>query len=240
MLYYAVGDIHGRDDLLEAMHGRIIADHQHRHARAPATVVHIGDYIDRGANSLAVVDRLMRGFAGFTTICLLGNHEDMMLACLETGNRQVWGTWLSNGGGATLESLGISLRFGEYDPIQLAQALGADRIAWLRTLPLYHRTDDYLFVHAGIVPGRSIEMQEAKDMLWIRGRFLDSTDDHGLCVVHGHTPTDEPELRPNRIGIDTGATANGKLTAVVLGEPCGPRFLFVDGEPGSGPGLSRY
>ncbi len=104
MFYYAIGDVHGRDDLLEIMHARIVSDHQSRHAGAAATIVHVGDYVDRGPDSLGVIDRLIRGMPEFELVCLKGNHEDMMLACLETDNRQVWRAWLANGGAATAAS----------------------------------------------------------------------------------------------------------------------------------------
>ncbi len=237
-LYYAVGDIHGRDDLLEALHECITAYHALRYKNVAATIVYLGDYIDRGANSLDVIDRGRRGLAGFQTICLKGNHEDLLLTCLKTDNRQSWYTWLGNGGGETLISLGIELRFGGYDPAQLAQALGEERIAWLNALQLYHRWGDYLFVHAGIVPAKPIEAQEPKDLLWIRNRFLDYEGDYGFRVIHGHTPNDEPVIRPNRICIDTGATSNGKLTAAVLCENAKPVFLSIEGVAGKGPAKS--
>jgi len=176
----------------------------------------------------------MRGLEGLDVICLKGNHEDMMLACLGSGDRQVWWPWISNGGDETLESLGISLRFGGYHPDCLAKELGKHRVDWLNALPLYHSFGRYFFVHAGIAPGKPVGEQQEKDMLWIRDRFLKSDDDHGYIVIHGHTPTREPEIRRNRIGIDTGAVLYGQLTAVVLGEANGPRFLYVTGKPGSG------
>jgi serine/threonine protein phosphatase 1 len=233
-IHYAIGDVHGRDDLLGRLIERITATHRDRHGDARAVIVYLGDYIDRGANSLAVIDRAMRGVPGFDTVCLLGNHEKLMLACLDTDDRYVWTPWLGNGGDETVRSLGITLRCGQYDPLELARALGDKRIAWLRTLPLYYRAGPYFFVHAGIVPGRPIEKQRERDMLWIRHQFLDSDEDHGFCVVHGHTPSPQPELRPNRIGIDTGSTFSGKLTAVALGETDGPRFETITGEPGRG------
>lgn len=234
-MHYAIGDVHGRDDLLEELLARITLSHRQRHGDARAVIVYLGDYIDRGANSAGVIDRLMRGLPDVETICLKGNHEELMLACLDTDNRDVWSMWLDNGGDETVASFGLSLRPGERDPARLATALGAQRIAWLRTLKLYHRAGNYLFVHAGMVPGRPLEQQNEKDLIWIRRHFLDSDDDHGFRVVHGHTPTREPELRHNRIGIDTGATFNGKLTAVALGEAEGPRFITIAGEPGRGP-----
>ena len=234
-IYYAISDIHGRDDLLESLHERIVAYHHARHKGRQATIVHIGDYIDGGANSVGVIDRLMKGVPGFENICLKGNHEDLLLTCLDTENRQAWNTWLGNGGDETLLSLDVTFRFGGYDPKLLARALGEERIAWLRSLPLYHLTTHYLFVHAGIVPERPIEKQEKKDLLWIRNRFLDYDGDHGVRVVHGHTPADEPMVRPNRIGIDIGATSNGKLAVAVLDDTREPHFLTVEGRPGRGP-----
>jgi serine/threonine protein phosphatase 1 len=238
-IHYAIGDIHGRNDLLERMHERIVADHSLRHANEPAVIVYLGDYVDRGADSVGVIDRIARGVPGFESVCLLGNHEDWMLGCLETDDEDYWSGWLGNGGEETLASLDITAGLGEYDPLALAKALGPQRLAWLNALKLYHRAGDYLFVHAGILPGRPLDQQEEKDLLWIRRAFLDSDEDHGFRVVHGHTPTEQPELKPNRIGVDTGPTWYGNLTAVVLGEPEGPRFLTVSGEPGPGPAPTR-
>ncbi len=230
-IHYAIGDVHGRDDLLEQMHARVRAHHEAHHAERPATIVHVGDYVDRGPDSIKVIDRLMRGLAGFEVICLKGNHDAMLLTCAQTDSRQAWLTWLGNGGAATLMSLGVSLRFGGFEPKDVAGALGNERLAWLRKLAAYHLADGFLFVHAGILPGRPIEEQREEDLLWIRRRFLESDADHGVLVIHGHTPRDEPEVRHNRIGIDTGAAITGRLTAVVLAGMQAPEFLTVQGEP---------
>lgn len=224
---YAIGDIHGRDVLLERMHARIVHD-PHREKDAPKpTVVHLGDYIDGGPESHKVLDRIIRGSDAFKTIALLGNHEALMLDCLETDDRDVWWNWLSNGGDGTLEALGIPFKMNGFSSRALREALGEQRIRWLRGLPIYHIFGDHLFVHAGIVPGIPLDKQQTKDMLWIRTRFLESEADHGYTVVHGHTPTEEPEVKKNRIGIDTGAARPKTLTAVALrgGKP--PRFLSV-------------
>jgi serine/threonine protein phosphatase 1 len=225
MTLYAIGDIHGRDALLERMHARIETD-PHRVGVAKPTIIHLGDYIDGGPNSDKVLDRLMKGSPHFESVCLLGNHEALMLDCLETDDRDVWWNWISNGGDRTLDAFGISMR-GGYDPTALARALGRERIEWLRHLPLYFVSDGYLFVHAGIVPGVSLDQQKAKDLLWIRSRFLESEADHGYVVVHGHTQTVEPEVRRNRIGIDTGAARPRTLTAVALDTDRPPRFMSV-------------
>ena len=232
---YAVGDVHGRDDLLKVLHERISAFHTKQYAGQHAMIVHVGDYIDRGANSIGVIDRLMAGVPGFEMICLKGNHEDLMLTCLETDDERAWENWRRNGADATLNSFGVSLRSGCYDPAQLADALGEQRITWLRSLPLYHRTGHYLFVHAGIAPGKPVDEQREMDLLWIRDRFLDYEGDHGWRVVHGHTPAAQPVVRPNRICIDTGVISTGVLTAAVLDPESEPSFLTAQGDPGMGP-----
>ena len=222
---YAIGDVHGRDDLLSQLHNDIRTHHQQLHSDRDAEMVYVGDYIDRGPDSAAVMDRAMAGFDGFETTCLLGNHEAMMLDCLDTDNRLVWDNWLYNGGEETLLSLGVSPRTDGGDPDELADALGPDRLTWLKSLALYYEAGPYLFVHAGIAPNVPLELQRPKDLLWIRSRFLDSNVDHGCIVVHGHTPFDEPVVKHNRIGIDTGAAFDGILTAVVLDGDSPPVFL---------------
>lgn len=219
---YAVGDIHGRDDLLAELQARIAADAEGSRARRPV-LLYIGDYIDRGPDSKAVLDRLVdRPLAGFETIHLMGNHEALALEFLEDPG--VGPLWFSNGGDATLLSYGV-------DPLQragparapyralrdaFAAALPERHLAFLRGLRLSHAEGDYLFVHAGIRPGVPLERQSPEDLLWIRREFLDSEADHGKVVVHGHSIARQPERRPNRIGIDTGAFATGRLTALVL------------------------
>jgi serine/threonine protein phosphatase 1 len=233
-IHYAIGDVHGRDDLLEKMHARIEAWHRWRHPDVAGTIVYLGDYVDRGYKSAEVIDRVMRGVPGLSTIALKGNHEQLMLDCLTTDDRETWMYWLDNGGAETMASLGLQ-HYDACDPVALARALGAERIAWLENLTLTHRAGDYLFVHAGIVPGRPLAEQKPKDLIWIRHHFLDNDADHGFVVVHGHTPSDVPEWKANRINVDTGAVMYGRLTTVVLGAPDSPRFMTIAGEPGPGP-----
>lgn len=223
---YAIGDIHGRDNLLEKIYARIETDPYRPEKWGKPLVIHLGDYIDGGPDSQLVLDRIIKGSPHFDSLALLGNHEDLMLACLETRDRDVWWNWLSNGGNSTLKSLGLSTRFG-YEPSALRDALGEQRINWLRHLPLYYETTEYIFVHAGIVPGVPLSQQHRKDMLWIRSRFLQSQVDHGKIIVHGHTQTIEPEVRPNRIGIDTGEMRPKTLTAIALCPGQSHRFLQV-------------
>lgn len=224
---YAIGDIHGRHNLLEKMYLRIENDPYRINQSEKPIVIHIGDYIDGGPDSDKVLDTIIKGRTSFKSISLLGNHEALMLACLDTDDRDVWWSWISNGGDKTLDSLGVSMRFGGYNPKELRDALGENRITWLLALPLYYVMKPYLFVHAGIVPGRSIEQQKRKDLLWIRSRFLNSEEQHDYIVVHGHTQVEEPECLHNRINIDTGQARPKKLTAVVFETTKDPRFISV-------------
>lgn len=217
---YAIGDVHGRADLLRALHALILEDA----ANAPPekTVIYLGDYVDRGLHSREVLDLVVDApLPGFAQVALRGNHEAMMLDFLERAENGP--PWLWNGGAATLLSYGVALPSATQDPAALeaareafAAALPARHLEFLRGLRLSHVEGDYAFVHAGIRPGLPLEMQAADDLLWIRGEFLRSTLDHGHVVVHGHTIVREVEMRPNRIGLDTGAYATGRLTALVL------------------------
>ncbi len=158
---------------------------------------------------------------GFESHHLKGNHEDMMIRFLESGDDGEM--WMVNGGRDTLDSYGIGLSdlsLFRGDREALARAFGdavpASHRAFLDGLRLYHREGDYLFVHAGMRPGVALEDQSEKDLIWIRDEFTDSDADFGVLVVHGHSIRAEPETRPNRIGIDTGAWRSNRLTALVL------------------------
>ncbi len=217
---YAIGDIHGRADLLDRMHDMIRVDALGRRA-AEKIVVYLGDYVDRGDDSRGVVDRLIaRPLVGFRAVTLRGNHEEFLLRFLD--DPEVGPAWLANGGDATLYSYGVDWRetMAEDDWAEVSAAfraaLPADHLAFLAGLALSDIEGDYLFVHAGIRPGVELAAQSPDDLMWIRGEFLGSTADHGRVVVHGHTITDAPDLRDNRIGIDTGAYATGTLTCLVL------------------------
>jgi diadenosine tetraphosphatase ApaH/serine/threonine PP2A family protein phosphatase len=217
---YAIGDIHGRSDLLDRLHDMIRVDAL-GHPSAEKVVVYLGDYVDRGDDSRGVIDRLIdRPLSGFRTVALRGNHEEFLLRFLD--DPEVGPAWIANGGDATLYSYGVDWRpaFGEGDLPAVSEAfrreLPRDHLAFLDGLALSDVEGDYLFVHAGIRPGVALAAQTPDDLMWIRGEFLDSTADHGHVVVHGHTITESPEMRDNRIGIDTGAFATGRLTCLVL------------------------
>ncbi|TYC49458.1 serine/threonine protein phosphatase [Rhodobacterales bacterium] len=226
-ILYAIGDVHGRNDLLGNLHEKIRDFHRLMHSDREGHILHVGDYVDRGPDSAGVIDRLMQGVEGFRVICLKGNHEAMMMDCLAPDNASAWDFWLPNGGLETLASLGLPVHPEPRDPAALVEALGQDRLSWLEALPHHHIAGPYLFVHAGIRPGIPLQDQEPDDMLWIRDLFLESEATHPYVVVHGHTPVDEPVVQHNRIGIDTGAVFGGKLTAVVLDGDAPPHFLQV-------------
>lgn len=225
---YAVGDIHGRFDLLETLTGAIRCDLE-KSRPAKTVEIFLGDYVDRGPQSRDVVAWMIDA-PPLTDerICLLGNHEDMLLQSLD--DTSVMSNWLYNGGGETVLSYGVKVRGfgGEAALIELQQGLRAalpgSHLAFLAALRRKVAIDPYLFVHAGIRPGRAIEDQDPVDLVWIREPFLHSNDDFGCIVVHGHTPAMHPEVRRNRINIDTGAVFSGTLTCLVL-EGTERRFL---------------
>lgn len=210
---YAVADIHGCSDKLDAIHALIAADAAA--AAEPARViVYLGDYVDRGPDSRGAIARVLAPPIAATVVALCGNHEAMMLAALENpADEAAVALWLANGGAATLRSYGLT---GGEEPAVWRDALPPDHLAFLRRLALRHRAGGYLFVHAGIRPGVALEAQAEHDLLWIRDPFLASAADHGAVVVHGHTPERAPVIRRNRIGLDTGAVYGGPLTAAVF------------------------
>ncbi len=212
---YAIGDVHGCADRLDALHALIREDLAARPVAEP-TLVHLGDYIDRGEDSAGVLARLGRGWRGTPApraVNLRGNHEAMLLAALDDGEPSSGSHWLSNGGGATLASWGIS-RHGP--PVEWRRHIPPDHLALIRGLAPFHRQGGYVFVHAGLRPGVPMDRQTTEDMLWIREPFLSFPGDLPGVVVHGHTPERTPTIRRNRIGVDTGAVLGGVLTCAVL------------------------
>jgi serine/threonine protein phosphatase 1 len=211
---YAVGDIHGCLDRLVALHEMIAEDIATRPVER-TTLVHLGDYVDRGADSAQVVDWLINQppVPADEIVNLMGNHEHMMLAAVAGVDKEAPGLWLMNGGADSLLSWGISRAV---PPAEWASRIPRQHLTFLRDLAVSRRIGPYLFVHAGIRPGVSLELQSRQDMMWIREPFLSSRADHGVVIVHGHTPKREPVVQPNRIAIDTGAVLGGALTCVVL------------------------
>jgi len=217
---YAVGDIHGRLDLLDELLGKIERDVR-ASKRGRATVVFLGDLIDRGPQSAGVIERL-RTYRNesLRTVFLLGNHEEVLLRILD-GEASLLSDWRRFGGSETLMSYGVDP--AGLDSLDAQAALAAVRqgippahVEFLRSFADTCRFGDYLFVHAGIRPGVELERQKQSDLRWIRAPFLADETDHGFIVVHGHTISKAVEERSNRIGIDTGAYRTGVLTALVI------------------------
>lgn len=226
---YAIGDIHGCAGLLRRLHEAVRADAESA-VGLRKVVVYLGDYIDRGLESRQVIDMLTREpLEGFERVYLMGNHDLWMLEFLD--DPAAGPGWLFNGGNATLlsygvgqgEALGAPARLAALQA-QLRAALPAAHRDFLAALRPMHVEGDYLFVHAGVRPGVPLDAQSNDDLFWIRDPFLDSDADFGKVVVHGHTIAEAPEILPNRIGIDTGAFATGRLTCLVL-EGTQQRFL---------------
>jgi serine/threonine protein phosphatase 1 len=219
---YAIADIHGRLDLLETLLDLIERDQRGRD-EMPVLLIFLGDYVDRGPDSKGVVDRLIEGFSPpYTPVFLKGNHESLLLSFL---NDPVPAPhWLYNGGDAALLSYGIGIEtiqqaaWGGPEGLaeaaqQFRAALPESHLRFYEGLRLSCRIGDYFFVHAGVRPGVPLDQQSEYDLLWIRQEFLNSKDDFGAVVVHGHTPAHAPEHLRNRIGLDTFAVRTGKLTA---------------------------
>jgi serine/threonine protein phosphatase 1 len=213
---YAVGDIHGCLDRLVALHEMIAEDIAVRPS-ARTTLVHLGDYVDRGADSAQVVDWLINQppVPADEIVNLMGNHEHMMLSAIVGEDKEAPSQWLLNGGADSLLSWGISRSAPQSE---WARHIPLRHLMFLRDLEISRQIGPYFFVHAGVRPGVKLELQTRHDMLWIREPFLSSQADHGAVIVHGHTPKREPIVQPNRIAIDTGAVLGGALTCVVLEE----------------------
>lgn len=215
---YAVGDIHGRLDLLDQILEKIEADDGSRPS-AHTTIVFLGDLIDRGPQSAQVLERLRTYRPDFAKpVFLMGNHEEVLLRIL-AGETDVLPDWLRFGGAECARSYGVDP--GGLETIepnaavrQLRRAVPKDHLTFLSEFADTASFGDYLFVHAGIRPGIRLAQQDAQDLRWIRGPFLDDRSDHGVIVVHGHTIAEEVDEQPNRIGLDTGACWTGVLTAM--------------------------
>lgn len=217
---YAVGDIHGRLDLLELLLDLITKDVKRRPKGDKPVLVFLGDYIDRGRDSRAVIERIveLKTKGPFDVIPLMGNHERALLNFLRDPVPSRG--WLDYGGQETLESYGVPVIAStapDDELIDCAAKLESQigpRLEFLRSLKLWHLIGSYLFVHAGVRPGVDLDQQVEKDLLWIRAPFL-NPDNHGLpyTVVHGHTPEPTVRVRPDRISLDTGAYASGVLSA---------------------------
>ena len=215
---YVIGDVHGQRAKLERMHGWVRSDVQERPVPRPL-LVHLGDLIDRGPDSAGCIALLAAGspVRGVPAVTLMGNHEAMMLDALNEDGGAA-GHWLDNGGAETLRSWGLGSRTRPRDWLA---AIPARQLVFLRDLRRSFAEQDYVFVHAGVRPGVPLSGQSEDDLMWIREGFLDwdgvmLPEAPERMIVHGHTPVREPEIKSNRIGLDTGAGHGGPLTCAVL------------------------
>ena len=217
---YAIGDIHGRLDLLEQLLAVIEGDDARRGA-AKTTMIFLGDLVDRGPDSAGVVERLLHFSRGaVVTRFLMGNHEEVFLRAVK-GDTRALRLLIRIGGRETIFSYGVSREdYRNLDFEDLAALLRdkvpAEHVEFLSTFERSIEIGDYLFVHAGLRPGVAIADQSVSDLRWIRDDFLRHRESFGKLVIHGHSITDEADIRSNRIGIDTGAYSTGRLTAIGL------------------------
>ena len=219
MRVYVIGDVHGRADLLASVLAKVDHDLELHPIDNPLQVF-LGDYIDRGPYSRDVIDLLISRRRQWPTVCLKGNHEAIALRVLQDSG--LLQAWLQLGGGATVTSYGVtppmSADCGDAEVFvhALRRAMPEDHKKFLNGLPLSLTCGDYFLSHAGARPGIPLETQRQRDLLWIRDEFLGYTGYLGKIIVHGHTPVGKPEILSNRINIDTGAYATGRLSCLVV------------------------
>ena len=226
---YIVGDIHGRSDLLDRIVDEINRDIEEFGSRESLAIT-LGDYVDRGPDSRGVLDRLSRNPFPTEYIALKGNHEVMFELFLYHNSNGAF--WRELGGLETLQSYGVLI-----NDLIVGKGVEEAANALNAAVPETHRTflsslknsltiGSYFFCHAGVRPNVPLDQQNESDLFWIRGEFLNSNRDFGKMVIHGHSPNEWPEVKPNRVNIDTGAFATGRLTCLVL-EGGQSRFLFT-------------
>lgn len=215
---YAIGDVHGRFDLLRDMHGLIRADLDHRPVH-DWRIIHLGDYIDRGPQSREVLDFLVQAGRDPRMLSLLGNHDQGLLHYLATGDTM--GIFARNGGAETALSYGVEVDFDDAVSAQsgyvaMVGAVPQAHIDFIRSLPRAFTFGDFFFCHAGVDPARPLDAQDADDLIWMRNPFLKWTGLLEKVVIHGHTPQGAVEIRPNRVNLDTYAWKSGILSAIVI------------------------
>ena len=217
---YCIGDVHGREDLLQQVHDNILDDVSDYTGRK--IVIYLGDYIDRGERSKQVIELLLsHPLSDFESIHLRGNHEQSLLDFLIEPD--IGQAWFKYGGLQTLVSYGIrynkiptSTKDMQELQTELKERLPDSHLEFLKKTLIFHSFGSYYFVHAGVNPRLSLEQQQPDDQLWIREDFIHHTKAYEKIIIHGHTITDEPDFQHNRIGLDTGAYQSGKLSCLVL------------------------
>jgi serine/threonine protein phosphatase 1 len=229
MRLYVIGDIHGRSDLLDRMVSAIYRDVE-KHGRRESLTITLGDYVDRGPDSCGVLERLARNPFPGEHVALKGNHEVLFESFLHDSSNADF--WRQLGGLETLHSYGVAV-----NDLMVGQGVEKAFHALNAAVPEAHRAflsslknsisiEGYFFCYAGVRPGVRLDRQNVNDLFWIRDEFLNSKQDFGKMVIHGHSPHEWPEVKPNRVNIDTGAFATGRLTCLVIEDGRG-RFLFT-------------
>ncbi|MBE7183500.1 MAG: serine/threonine protein phosphatase [Methylobacterium mesophilicum] len=219
MRLYAIGDVHGCRDLLAAMHRRIFAEID-RDKPEDWRVIHLGDYVDRGPDAKGVLDLIIEAQERDRRVLALGGNHDVGLLDF-IGNPDAYGLFAQYGGEDTARSYGVDLRFGDPRSMmeghaKLVDAIPRAHLDFLLRLEFQAAFGDVFFCHAGIRPGRPLDGQTREDLIWIRDVFLDWEGLHPKLVVHGHTPVPAPDIRPNRVNLDTGAFRTGRLSALAI------------------------
>lgn len=217
---YCIGDIHGRADLLQQVHDKILEDAASYNGTK--IIIYLGDYIDRGEHSRQVIELLLtRPLPGFDSIYLRGNHEQTLLDFLIEA--EVAHSWFNYGGLQTLVSYGVrynKIPTSKNDLLalqnDLKERIPDGHISFFRKTRFFHSCGSYYFVHAGVKPQIALELQRPEEQLWIRDAFIEHTKPFEKIIVHGHTISDKPDFQHNRIGLDTGAYLSGKLSCLVL------------------------
>lgn len=231
---YAIGDVHGRLDLLRKMH-EAIAEDRSEHPERDWRVIHLGDYVDRGPASKGVVDFLIAALrADSRMTALAGNHDIGFMEFLARPSAE--GLFAHNGGRETALSYGIDLDFWPPDALReghaaLLDAVPDSHFAFFRGLERHTSLGDFFFCHAGIKPGIPLDDQDPDDLIWIRWDFLNYSGLHPKVVVHGHTPEFDVEVMPNRVNVDTGAYKSGRLSALVI-DGAEKQILAIAGSSG--------
>ena len=230
MRLYVIGDIHGRSDLLDRMIDQINGDVE-KYGHRDALTITLGDYVDRGPDSRGVLDRLSRNPFSTWYVPLRGNHEVLFETFLRDPSMAIH--WRNFGGLETLHSYGVrvaDVRLGkgfEEAARALSAAVPAEHLAFLASLKDSLTVRDFFFCHAGIRPGVPLDHQNVNDLFWIGKEFLNSEQAFGKMVIHGHSANEWPEVKRNRVNIDTGAFATGRLTCLVIEKGGRGRFLFT-------------
>lgn len=230
----AIGDVHGRWDLLATLI-RAIDARMTRLPALPTKLIILGDFIDRGPDSRKVIELLQRASRKYKAFVVLkGNHEASLVAAAH-GDGDAQDLWLQHGGLAMLANFGIAPKGADEDRFSFAErirnGIGVELLEWIMDLPTFLHEPPYFFCHAGVRPGRPLNRQLEEDMLWIRDVFMNSTRDHGAMIVHGHSMVEDVEICSNRISLDTGAYCTGHLSAAIL-DP--QRSVILRAGPGPG------